>query len=687
MEADSGRIELRSGEDVERFLADKPREWAEILAARAALRVVPLLASLVATLPPGPPRYLPSDSLLALVRAATLPWLVAVVPTRSLNLRNHTPAVRFVANIVERDMDARSATTVTAANAAFNAARVCSNSIFAVNVRFAAAALEHAATAASAADAARAAAYEAANAAARAAYAESAANAAANVKSAYLMFSQDAADIAAHNKVDALRDVPLWRAIDVPQRISDSWITMTAALRRADGASDWSLVWIDWYEAIRDGRAPWGLPRETGEQILVEAMLWPQEEWDKGALHINRRIAGLIEAARAKIPKPPEALSEDEVNAIVVQRPAAHVFVEQGGSIVARPLPSTPADAATAAALQAEVLAKAKALRERLAQRGAELRPVESLDRLIEVLDCPPDAINVGLLLSRRRSIEADRKAYDSEEGRDLLFPGALAAIEDVAESTADLLAAFPAARQIEAGRVALDLVADPARRREVADSLDAIAAQADEAPFVDDTAQAALHAYDAALAEERDVDVVAAVLADRALDTANFVRRLAASARDGSTPAVNAIVRGVRTAAAEAGGLGADSWAAVRKGFPKGLEKGSESAGKILPPVLLLLLLAMISKELALLAGAAQGLKSLSGLVDRLTKASEPEPDVQPDPSKRAEAPANKAARKSPARKKPVQKKPAHKKPGSKKGSQKSEETESDTDEGDEEE
>lgn len=648
MAEESGSLQLRSREDVQRLFVGKPTEWAQVLAARAALRALPLLAPLFEELPPRADINT-AECFLALLRGALLPSLVATTPSRAEELRL--------------------ATSIAASAAAY--AFTYTSEFQSKSASFTASA---AATTASAASIAAYAGSAAASAIAASDLTETLIG--------YDALSHDAAFLTEVGRSAALLVTPLWGAIDPPVTIDLYWSVLSDALRQADGASDWSLVWIDWYEAIRDGRAPWGLPREVGEQIMVEAMLWPQEEWDKGALHINRRIAGLIEAARAKIAQPLEALSEDEVSAIVVQRPAAHVFVEQDGRIVARPLPSTPADAATAAALQAEVLAKAKALRERLAQRGAELRPVESLDRLIEVLDGPPDAINVGLLLSRRRSIEADRKAYDSEEGRDLLFPGALAAIEDVAETTADLLAGFPAARQIEAGRVALDLVADPARRRGVAESLDAIAAQADEAPFVDETAQAALHAYDTALAEERDVDVVAAVLADRALDTANFVRRLAASARDGSTPAVNAIVRRVRTAAAEAGGLGADSWAAVRKGFPKGLEKGSESAGKILPPVLILLLLAMISKELALLAGAAQGLKSLSGLVDRLTKASEPEPDVQPDPSKRAEAPAKKEARKSPARKKPVQKKPV-----AKKGSRESEDTESDTDEGDEDE
>ncbi len=114
----------------------------------------------------------------------------------------------------------------------------------------------------------------------------------------YEALSFDASRLLVNGKADCLRIPPLWDGFAVPGIATAGWISLTAALQKAEGASDWNLVWIDWYESLRDGRAPWGLPRQVGEQILVEAMLWPQAEWDKGALHINRRIAGLIEAAR-----------------------------------------------------------------------------------------------------------------------------------------------------------------------------------------------------------------------------------------------------------------------------------------------------------------------------------------------------------------------------------------------------
>jgi hypothetical protein len=259
--ADDGRIELRSRQDVERFLAHKPREWAEILAARAALRVVPLLAPIFS----GALRSRkskPEDIILTLVRGAALPWLAALVPSHGRGLRKTAYAAA----------NAASASTAATASTASTAAAYA------------------AAASASTAATAYAAATTASTAAAYAAAADDAA--------LYELVSRDAARLASQGQADSLRAVPLWGGFDAPAPIAAAWAELTAALRQAEGASDWSLVWIDWYEAIRDGRAPWGLLREVGEQIMVEAMLWPQEEWDKGALHINRRIAGLIEAAR-----------------------------------------------------------------------------------------------------------------------------------------------------------------------------------------------------------------------------------------------------------------------------------------------------------------------------------------------------------------------------------------------------
>lgn len=252
-----GRIELRSREEVEQFLEEKPREWAEILAARTALRVLPLLGSLFAQPQRKQAGRKPDDILLSLLRGAVLPWLVALVPSSRQDLREAAHAA------------ARS--TARAAAAAYTADAYAP-------ARAAAAAAEG-----------------------DAAYAVYAAATAATANAAvFEAFSSDASRLAGFGQADILRSMPLWSGFDALGIIAAGWRELTAALSRRDGAADWRMVWIDWYESIRDGREPWSLPSEIGERIMVEAMLWSQEEWDRGAVHINRRLAGLITAELEK---------------------------------------------------------------------------------------------------------------------------------------------------------------------------------------------------------------------------------------------------------------------------------------------------------------------------------------------------------------------------------------------------
>jgi len=213
---------------------------------------------------------MPADIALTLLRGSVLSWVSPVVPRYGQRLRR----------------------AATAADAAADAAYAAATAAVDADADVAAAA--------AAADAAAYAAYVAADPKSYGAYAAAAADAAygAAATDVYAALSHDAARLSSQPNAYVIREAPLWDKPHVPHRIADGWAKLSDALKRAEGASEWIQVWIDWYEAIRDGRAPWGLPREVGEQILVEAVLWPQEEWDKGALHINRRIARLIEAAR-----------------------------------------------------------------------------------------------------------------------------------------------------------------------------------------------------------------------------------------------------------------------------------------------------------------------------------------------------------------------------------------------------
>jgi hypothetical protein len=84
-----------------------------------------------------------------------------------------------------------------------------------------------------------------------------------------------------------------------------------------------------------------------------------------------------------------------------------------------------------------------------------------SVERLLDALATRFEDVRPGVLLSRSRSIEADRSAFDSEDARRELFPEAIAMVDDVLLSLQDLLAIYPIVRKIEAERLALSIQRD----------------------------------------------------------------------------------------------------------------------------------------------------------------------------------------------------------------------------------
>ncbi len=93
-----------------------------------------------------------------------------------------------------------------------------------------------------------------------------------------------------------MRRAPLWHGP------LDEWSERDrqeafATLERVPGAN-WRPVWLDWYEALLVGSPPWGLPWEIGDEILINAVSWPDAEWEKGPGHINGRILAEITARR-----------------------------------------------------------------------------------------------------------------------------------------------------------------------------------------------------------------------------------------------------------------------------------------------------------------------------------------------------------------------------------------------------
>jgi hypothetical protein len=175
------------------------------------------------------------------------------------------------------------------------------------------------------------------------------------------------------------------------------------------------------------------------------------------------------------------------------QRPAAYRFELREGKIRVLPEPPEPRDREFAVDTYDELVAKAQELFARLSGTNSARRLCNSVERLLSVLGNRFDDLRPGLLLSRSRSIEADRAAFADE-----LFPDALALMDDTLQTLRDLLAAFPIVRTIEAEGLALQLDRNAEAIPAIQQEMDAVQAAAAQSEAVTKDALEALAQNDA---------------------------------------------------------------------------------------------------------------------------------------------------------------------------------------------
>jgi hypothetical protein len=245
-------IDFSDRDQLELWLSNKPREVAVVFAARAALRVAPLLVSELGPLG-STIAVVSRDLVLPVLRAMATPWIAGQHPTQNASAVHAAAVARAAA----ATSGANASTAV--ANAAYSAA-------------------DAAITADTAAAATAAADYAArADAAARAATADAA--------------RADAKIIDLQAGVSALAARPLWLT-KVPARTSDAWQRLEQALLKEN--HDWR-VWTEWYRARLDG-GPASEPLEVARVLIAD------EFWKAGPRAVNGEIARLI--AQYKPPKP-----------------------------------------------------------------------------------------------------------------------------------------------------------------------------------------------------------------------------------------------------------------------------------------------------------------------------------------------------------------------------------------------
>jgi hypothetical protein len=310
-----------------------------------------------------------------------------------------------------------------------------------------------------------------------------------------------------------------------------------------------------------------------------------------------------------------ESAGDDDAEITLRQRPAAFRFRIQNAKIDALPEQPEVADLDVAKDLHAELVAKAGQLRSRLAKTNSDPRTQRSVERLLQALATRFEDVRPGILLSRSRSIEADRNAFDTEEGRREVFPEAVAMVDDVLLSLQDLLAIYPIVRKIEAERLALSIARDASLLDAVTSEADAIKLEASESEVVTAAAIAALRENDPEIEDARSLDVRAGLVADQLLVVRNFVSEIVSYVRRHGAGATAPSVGALRQASNELKELGGKSWEAAKANLPDGVG----AAARILPVGLVIVLLASIAGPVAGLAALSGGFKQLAQAIKQL--------------------------------------------------------------------
>ena len=586
------RISITSGEELEAWLQDKPRDWAQVIASRVALRVLPLLEAALYVMSPG--SGLGQQNMMIAFRANHISWAI------------HKYQARNVARSAVDAADAVDADAGYIAFAAYPAAEATNAARFAAKAA--------GGVAADVALYASTAAKHASNAATRTADDPSGGDVIWN------SITSDAASL--------IRGMASVELIEQPLRLDDAGRILSGRSKipewartpfdpRANGNSLRRAgfgIWIDWYRALLPNSMT-ALPSSYfGEKIDLRIVDQPDAWWNREPAEINAEITGWMEERE---PTPhgyqQEATDVDSAE-LLAQRPAAHQFSEAGGLIVAEAIKGRLDPTSFGEGIWREVLGKAEALRSRLERTQAPDHVKDTINRLIATLGGSLSDVAPGVLLMRSRSLEADIATYNTPETRSELLADAQSLMRDLGASLEDLRALFPEIMEIEAARLA-QRVAEGSASKALLDAREIISVARDS-EVVDGSAIEALETplpdigeIDIIIAESTSDIVVADAIKSRAklialhlLDVRNFVASVLKSAKATSVSGSHAAAKIAKTA-------GRDVGERVYKGALDGVEETTKGAvklsfiwlaGKLAPHLVALALLSLLFSGLA---------------------------------------------------------------------------------------
>ena len=251
-------VDVKSRNDLVAWLSDKPREWAQVIAVRAALRVLPM-ALIERASSDWDQKFAQG-----LFRAVCIAWTIGNLPSHNMFIA--------AANAVNKEIDEN------------DDAHYSIRSIYAVlsantsGIYFPQDAYDAVGFAADSADADYITIWE----------------------SVSHDFNWLNSEHFSANDAKRLTHQALWLNIP-PENWDRSWQTATVRLLRLDPSYS---VWIDWYERrIKGERAAFDIPGDTDrtedKAILIRlADATDEDFWGKGATHVNTTLQSWIDEAR-----------------------------------------------------------------------------------------------------------------------------------------------------------------------------------------------------------------------------------------------------------------------------------------------------------------------------------------------------------------------------------------------------
>nr|WP_321456232.1 hypothetical protein [uncultured Cohaesibacter sp.] len=282
------------------------------------------------------------------------------------------------------------------------------------------------------------------------------------------------------------------------------------------------------------------------------------------------------------------------------QAPAAYRFAWQNGKVEAVPIDNVSTNSRGAQAFLDEARRKGQALAERLEKSNAAPRVRQSIYGLMEVLPPSLDDLNEYLLRSRAMSVEADAIAYSKPSDELDLFPDAVSGLLDLSGTLRSLQGFYPQLLELDISVAALEL--DPRKADSAKETFDKIVDIAETAPEVSGaSATEALETVKKIAEEEAAEPVRHRRIAEYGLVVRNYVDPVVRAALD------NAFTR-------EAKRLGTEVYKEAR---PKIVKGASDGLGDMARPITIL----AISGMVALLFGPAAGAAAAAGGFGKIDK------------------------------------------------------------------